>query len=69
MAVQSLKGRERKGKRIVAAGWFEDGKIRYVIYEPVGTAPRAPDLAPDPEKPTSRRGALAAEQQDLFGGS
>ena len=63
MAVQSLKHRQRKGKRIVAAGWFDDGTIRYVIYEPDSPAPRAPE----PEKPTSRRGALAAEQQDLFG--
>lgn len=67
MAVQSLKHRQRKGKRIVAAGWFDDGTIRYVIYEPDGPAPRAPDPASEQAKPTSRRGALAAEQQDLFG--
>lgn len=68
MTVQSLASRQRKGKIITAAGWFEDGTIRYVIYAPApGRA--AVDPAPDLAKPTSRRGALAAEQQDLFGGS
>lgn len=66
MTVQSLAGRQRKGKRITAAGWFEDGSIRYVIYEPIipegrTTCTRAPDAPP-----RHRRGALA-EQADLFG--
>lgn len=69
MTVQSLKGRARKGKTITAAGWFEDGTIRYVVYEPTRGAQIPADLPPDPVKSTSRRGALAAEQRDLFGGS
>lgn len=69
MTVQSLKNRQRKGKTIVAAGWFEDGTIRYVIYEADAKAAPPPpvDHVADPGKMISRRGALAAEQQDLFG--
>ncbi len=66
MTVQSLKGRQRKGKIITAAGWFEDGSIRYVIYadaHPRTTCTGAPDAPPPPRL----RGALAAEQRDLFG--
>lgn len=65
MTVQSLKSRQRKGKTITAAGWFEDGTIRYVIYDTI-----TPHMAraPEPDAPPPRmRGAMAAEQQDLFG--
>ena len=65
MTVQSLKGRQRKGKVITAAGWFEDGTIRYVIY--ADAQPRTPPTPePDAPPPRTRRGALAAEQADLF---
>lgn len=65
MSVQSLASRARKGKIITAAGWFEDGTIRYVIYDTI--APRV-TCAPEPAAPPTRmRGALAAEQKDLFG--
>ena len=66
MTVQSLKSRQRKGKIITAAGWFEDGSIRYVVYadaHPRTTFTPEPDALP----PRPRRGALAAEQADLFG--
>lgn len=68
MTVQSLKGRQRKGKIITAAGWFEDGTIRYIIYEdarPEGRTTCTP--AGDAPPARTRRGALAAEQADLFG--
>lgn len=65
MTVQSLKGRERKGKIITAAGWFEDGTIRYVIYDTIAPQVRR-DREPD-APPPRMRGALAAEQADLFG--
>lgn len=74
MTVQSLATRQRKGKVIVGAGWFEDGSIRYVIYEDARKADPRTSFAPEsssPPKdihpPASRRGALAAEQADLFG--
>lgn len=66
MSVQSLSSRARKGKIITAAGWFEDGSIRYVIYadaHPRATPPPEPDAPPAPRM----RGALAVEQKDLFG--
>lgn len=66
MTVQSLKSRQRKGKVITAAGWFEDGTIRYVIYDTIAprtTCTPAPDAPPAPKM----RGAMAAEQSDLFG--
>lgn len=64
--VQSLASRARKGKIITAAGWFEDGTIRYVIYDTIApkvTHDPGPDAAPLPKI----RGAMAAEQKDLFG--
>jgi hypothetical protein len=66
MTVQSLRSRQRKGKIITAAGWFEDGTIRYVIY--ADAHPRT-TFAPEPDAPPAprMRGALAAEQKDLFG--
>lgn len=65
MSVQSLKTRQRKGKVIVGAGWFDDGSIRYVIYENAAPAPRTTCTRAG-DAPPSRRGALA-EQADLFG--
>lgn len=65
MTVQRLP--QRKGKRITAAGWLEDGRLRYVVYEDDRPAPRVtPAPAGDVPPPRSRRGAFAAEQADLF---
>lgn len=66
MTVQRLP--KRKGKAIVAAGWHDDGSIRYVIYEDARKADPRTTFTPEPDAPLRhRRGALAAEQADLFG--
>ena len=67
MSVRTLP--KRKGKIITAAGWFDDGSIRYVVYADARTEARAPcaPQAQETRPQPSRRGALAAEQADLFG--